>query len=78
MTMKKYIILIFCLFFISGVFAQKNSIELGMTTFNHFDGLGFKTSDNLKLYSSPIVRELATSIFLGIERRINDKTWAIL
>lgn len=43
--MKKYLIFIVCLFFFTGaVYSQKNSIRVGISTFNHFEGYGFTSS----------------------------------
>jgi hypothetical protein len=71
--MKKTFIFVFYLLLLTSVFAQKNSIEFGMTTFNHFDGFGFQTSEGLKYYSYAIAGRLVESIFLSVERSINDK-----
>jgi hypothetical protein len=71
--MKKYILLLLYFFAFVSIFAQKNSIEFGMTTFNHFDGFGFKASQGLKDYQSAIAGRLVESMYLSIERRINHK-----
>ncbi len=76
--MKKCITLVFCLLSCTVVYNQKNSVEIGISTFNYFDGFGFKTSETLKLRSSPINRRLLNSIFLGFERSINDKSSLVL
>lgn len=43
--MKKYLIFIVCIFLFTGaVYSQKNSLRVGISTFNHFEGDGFTSS----------------------------------
>ena len=71
--MKKNFTIIACLIFFNTAFSQKNSIEIGVPTFNHFDGYGFKTSEAIQDYPYAIAGLVAESLCLGYERQIDDK-----
>jgi hypothetical protein len=58
--------------FFVALFAQKNSIEIGMTAFNHFDGYGFKVSRGVTT-SYRVALQILESISLGYDRHIDKK-----
>ena len=69
MKMKKYST-IFCLFLFANIFAQKNSIEIGLSAFNNFDNYGFKLSRGVTTsYQVPL--QILESISLGYVRDID-------